>query len=226
MDADAAMVFLTALTVGVSILAVAVALASKRSADDAVKQAQTANDLAGHANRLSAESNGIAQQAAEDARAAPVDVAWDELIAAVGAVQNLDVASSEEPVRPLLTAMRVRATLLIDRVAEEGFDEWVAREMRLGNLLMLEAATKGNQSHPLTPDSIFQINAPFHTWVAGFTSNLRRFRGEWPPDAKALQVLTEKARQLTSSAASRTGLPEPSDSIPGLQPLHLDGEDC
>lgn len=77
---------------------------------------------------------------------------------------------------PLLTAIRTRATLLIDRLEWERFDEWVATEMRLGVLLMREAMERGQAAGTMTADQVLEIDKQLHTWVAAFTNNLRLFR--------------------------------------------------
>ena len=220
---DVTMAGMTALSVGVAIWAVVVAKGSKDQAAAAVAAAREANTFADDANRLASESNQIAREAARDARAAPTDVAWDELLAAVAALQTLDVASSSspEPHRPLLTAVRTRATLLVDRLDWDGFDEWLAREVRYGVMLMHEAAVVGQRSEPLTVDSVLEISHDFHLWVAAFTQNLRRFR-KIGPDADALAKLTDLVVSGTAKLAARNAWPLPPDHIPGVGLLDED----
>lgn len=125
-----------------------------------------------------------------------------------------------------MTAIRTRATLLIDKIEWPGLDGWVQSEMRFGLLLMREASEKGqqlkaDQGKPLTGDQALAIDEPFHTWVEAFTSSLRRFR-KVGPEAGALARLTEVATRHAQSIAAENGWPEPPDTIPGLSALDDD----
>ena len=215
---DVAMVVFTAMAGVGSVGAVVVARKARDHAGTAVLTAKDANQIARTSNGLAEESNAIAKRAVEQARAVPTDVAWDGLLASVATVQTFDPASSQEQAGPLLTAMRIRGTLLIDRLDWEGFDTWVAAEVRFGVILMREAAERGAQSENLSVNEIVEIDRPFHTWVAGFTSNLRMFR-KVGPDAQALVRLTKIAREHTTTVVDRNGWPQPVDVVAGVEPL-------
>ena len=98
------------LLTGMSVVAAAIAIGVARSARDEASKAnvlstsansisRNANQLAedsnsiakgaagsaAEANRLSSDSNAIARTAADAARAAPIEVAWDEALVAIAA---------------------------------------------------------------------------------------------------------------------------------------------
>lgn len=221
MSSEQAMVLLTGVSILVAILAGIVSVRAWRAAKDSVAEARTANTLADRANRLSGEANEIARSAVAHAKGAATDVAWDEMLAAVGLLQSFDAASNSRPVDSLLTNLRIRAIQLVDRLDWDGFDKWAMREHQLGLLLMREAADLGRQASPLTVDQVLEINKPFHTWVAGYTLNLRRFRATGPL-AQELSQLTERARQLAHSVTERNGWEPPPDDIPGLERLDVE----
>ncbi len=58
-------------------------------------------------------------------------------------MQTFDPTRRKGKVGPLLTAMRTRATLLIDKVDLEGFGEWIAAEQMAVVMHMQEAARNG-----------------------------------------------------------------------------------
>lgn len=212
------MVVLTGLSVLVAAIAGVIAAQARRSAAESVTEARKANDLANRANRLSDESNEIARAAVEQARSAATDVAWDELLAAVGMLQSFDVASNAQPVDGLLANLRIRAVQLVDRLSSDAFGEWVMREQRFGVLLMREAAEQGERQKPLTIDQVMKLNSRFQTWVAGYTTNLRIFRAKGPL-SEVLHSLTTHARESADEVVARNGWEPLQDEIPGLSPL-------
>ena len=122
----------------------------------------------------------------------------------------------------MLTALRVRATLLADRLDWEGFHEWLATEIQNGLVLMHEAMAKGHAaSGTLTVEQTLQLNEIFHTWVAGFTRNLRLCRRVGPAEVP-LARLTDIARAQATTVAARNGWPPPPESVPGLVELEDD----
>lgn len=191
---------------------------ASEQAGSAVLQAKDANSLAREANTLAEGSNRIAASAVDLAKAAPTDVAWDEMLVALAAMQTLDPATGEQDFAPFLTATRTRAMLLVDRVNWEHFGTWVAWEVQLGVTLMHAALVVGESQKPLSVQRILDINEPFHTWCAGFTRNLRHVR-RTGPDPEAFADLTRHAEDLLTNVTKRHGWPMPSPSIPGLSPL-------
>ncbi|MDX6197491.1 MAG: hypothetical protein QOJ79_642 [Actinomycetota bacterium] len=218
MNSEQVMVLLAAVSVLVAAIAALVAAQARRSAGASVAEVRTANDLAGKANRLSGESNEIAKAAVQQAAAAATDVAWDEMLAAVGMLQSFDAASSSQPVGTLLASVRIRAIQLVDRLPSDTFGEWVMREQRLGFALMREATVHGERHKPLTLDQVVAINSRFRSWVAGYTTNLRLFRTKGPL-ADVLQRLAELARESADDVVTRNGWEPLQDEIPGLSPL-------
>lgn len=218
MTSDQAMVLLTVVSVFVAAIAGVVAAQARRSAAESVEEAHKANDLAGQANRLSGESNEIAKAAVEHAKAAATDVAWDEMLAAVGMLQSFDAASNSQPVDTPLANLRIRAMQLVDRLHSDVFGQWVMREQRFGLVLMREAAEQGQRQQPLTIEQVVALNSRFQTWVAGYTTNLRIFRARGLlPDV--LQRLTERAQKSADEVVARNGWEPLQDEIPGLSPL-------
>lgn len=219
------MLILTSISIVVAIIAVAIArserghvAAANLKAEDANRIAKEARDAARVANKIADEGNGIARQAVHLAQAVPAEVAWDELLIAVHAIQSFSPATSDDDVGPFLTAVRTRASLLVDRLDWKDFDKWVAAEVRFGVSLMHEAFERGHAARPLSVDDIMEINASYYTWVAAFSSNLRRFR-KVGPEHDALIELTKVARAHTKRVSERNGWPEPVDSIPGVATL-------
>ncbi|MGB3762303.1 MAG: hypothetical protein WA966_03705, partial [Ornithinimicrobium sp.] len=147
MTAETVMVLLT----GVSIVAAAISIAVARGARDEANRANllstAANSIARDANKLAedsnlvakdavetvaqsnrmySEANAIARAAADTARNVPIEVAWDEALVAIAALQTANPADPKEQVGPLLTALRTRIFLLIDRLDWDGFGDWIA----------------------------------------------------------------------------------------------------
>ena len=218
---DVAMVILTAGSLLVAGLALNSSHRANTNAATAVAKAGEANTIAKTANQVAEEGNAIAKGAADDARAAATDVAWDELLAAVQTMLTFDPATSREDVRPLLNAVRIRAALLVDRLGWENFDRWATDEWRFGVTLMREAAVRGQAAMKdgrLSAEDVLAIDKAFTTWVAGFTGNLRMCRKRGP-DPQALSRLREVSRQHTKTVCDRNGWEVPPDEIPGLAPL-------
>lgn len=192
-DADGALVLLTAALVLVTLLSVVVAVSAKKSAKEAVKQAQAANAIAANANEISTESNQIAQEATTFAKGVATDLAWDEAVAAVAAIQAFD-AAGHEPISDRMALIRIRLMLLIDRLDWDGFDNWIARELQCISILARDASAKGSAagSARRDPDVALRLNANLLIWVAKFTINLRIVR-KTGRDERALAFLTKEA---------------------------------
>lgn len=224
--ADGVLALLTLGSVCVAVVALGHSRRATSSAAGAVLEAKDANKIAKSANDLSERSNAIAERAAQDARDAPTSVAWDEYVVALSAIQTFNPASSDEPVGPHLTAIRTRATLLIDRIDWEHFDKWVAAEQMAGVVLMREASEQGQRhkqrlGRPLTPDEVLAVDERFHLWVAAFTKNVRLCRRNGPADVP-FERLTALAWETIQAASKRNGWAVPADHVVGLEPL--DGE--
>ncbi|GAB3434734.1 hypothetical protein GCM10027517_03120 [Phycicoccus ginsengisoli] len=221
---DGVMALLTAASVVVAALALGHARRATSAAGKAALEAAEANRIAKESNKIAVDSNGIAARAAQDARDAPVAVAWDELVAALAAVQAFDAASNEVDVGPYLTALRTRATLLVDRVPWDHFDEWLAAEQVAGVMLMRDAAERGNEvrvrrrGNPLSPEEALALNEHFHLWAAAYTKNLRLARKTGPAGVP-FGRLTEEAWKTIRGVCVRNGWPVPTGTIRGLAPL-------
>src|SRR5690349_7185766 len=96
----------------------------------AIVVAVRANGKAAEANRIAEVGNDIAKRAVDDAAAAPIEVAWDELIAALGRMQTFDPATSKQDAGPLFSEVRIQAVRLVDRLPWDGFDKWLAVELQ------------------------------------------------------------------------------------------------
>jgi hypothetical protein len=218
------MVFLTALSVMVAVMAAAIAIAANKEASNATSQAREANELARKANEIAVESNHIAHDASTFAKGVATDLAWDEAITAVAAIQTFD-AAGHEPVGDRMVLIRTRLMLLIDRLDWDGFDAWIARELQCINVLARDAGFKGSAAGAARrdPEVALRLNEDFLTWVAGFTINLRFFR-KTGTDHRALVLLTEQATKMSRSVCERNGWEVPPDDVPGLESLDLPGE--
>jgi hypothetical protein len=219
----AASVVVAVASVVVAVLALGHARRATEAASGAVIEAKDANTISKAANKISTESNAIAEQAARDAREAPTAVAWDELMVALAPLQSFDPASSKEPFGPLLTNLRARVTLLVDRVPWGHFDKWVAAEQIAGVNLMREASERGHAEkvrlgRDLTPDEALQVDERFHLWVVSYSTNLRMCRRTGPTGIP-FQTLTEAAWKTADDTAARNGWPRPPRKIKGLEPL-------
>ncbi len=162
-----------------------IAREANRLAEDSNSVARGAAESAAEANQLYSETNAIARAAAETARNVPVEVAWDEALVAIAALQTANPADPREQVGPLLTALRTRTFLLIDRLGwEDGFGKWAAHEHRRGVLLMREALEKAaalaQRTGGLSADQMMDVNEEFWKWVVAYTQNVRRFRRVGP----------------------------------------------
>lgn len=200
-----------------------IAREANRLAEDSNSVARGAAGSAAEANRLSSESNAIARTAVDTARSAPIEVAWDEALVAIAALQTANPADPREQVGPLLTALRTRTFLLIDRLAwDDGFGGWIAHEHRRGVLLMREAQEKAvalaQQTGRLTVEQTVDVNEEYWKWVVAYTQSLRRFRRVGPEPEK-LGRLAAIARTEWKAVCARNGWPEEPESIPGLAPL-------
>lgn len=219
---DGLMVSLTALSVGGAAVALGYARRATEAAAGAVLVAKDANKLAKDANKISEQSNTIAEQAAKDARDAPTSVAWDEYVVALAALQNFDPTARDVSVGPLLTSLRTRATLLIDRLGWEHFDKWVAAEQLAGVMLMREASEGGERERQrlrrdLSPDEALEIDERFHLWVAAYTMNVRVCRKKGPTETP-FEALTTQAWESIEATANRNGWPVPPDKVEGIEP--------
>jgi len=199
-----------------------IAREANRLAEDSVAVAKDAAGSAAEANRLSSESNDIARSAGDTARAAPVEVAWDEALVAVAALQSANPADPRDQVGPLLTALRTRTFLLIDRLGWDGFGEWIAQEHRRGVLLMREvhetAAAAQQTGRRLTVEQTMDVNERFWKWVVAYTQNLRRLRMVGP-EPETFGRLTAVARAEWKATCARNGWLEEPEGLPGLVPL-------
>lgn len=215
------MILLTALSVIVAVIAVAIAIAANKEASSATNQARKANKLAREANEISVDSNRIAQEASTYAKGVATDLAWDEAMTAVAAIQTFD-AAGHEPLGDRMVLIRTRLMLLIDRLGWDGFDNWIARELQCINILARDASYQGVAAGAARrdPEVALRLNEDLLTWVAGLTVNLRLFR-KTGPDQRALALLTEQARNMARSVAERNGWEAPPDEVPGLETIDL-----
>lgn len=131
---EVVMTVLTAGSLFVAFLALKHARNAAAGAQGAVLEARAANatarkanGIAEQSNSLAQASNGIAGQAARDAREAPTQVAWDQYVAAIATIQTHDPANKDpDEAGPLLTELRVRSTLLIDRLEGRTGSPWAS----------------------------------------------------------------------------------------------------
>lgn len=206
----------------IAIGSLVVAMIALTQSDKARAVARTANELAVASNDIAKAANNVAAESNDIARGAPVAVAWNDLIVAVSAIQTSD-PTSHQPVGNGLGEIRTRATLLVDLLDWSGFGLWIASEQQLGAVLVREAMERGEQARSqamsLTPDQVLEIDRMFHSWVAAYTSNLRRFR-KVGADEAALRSLTDLAQQTAAVVAARNGWAPPPREIPGVVPLH------
>lgn len=202
--------------------AAASAAEANRLSSESNSIARDAAGSAAEANRISSESNSIAREAVDAARSAPIEVAWDEALVAVAALQSANPAHPKEQVGALLTALRTRTFLLIDRLGWDGFGEWIAQEQRRGVLLMREvhakAAVLAQRTGRLTVDQTMDVNEEFWKWVVAYTQNLRRFR-QVGPEPEMFGRLATIARTEWQGVCTRNGWPEEPEAVPGLVPL-------
>lgn len=227
---DGVLLVLTASSVGVAIYSLGHARRATEAAAGAVLEAKSANTLARSANALAqtantiaAQSNTIAAQAAQDARDAPTSVAWDELLVAVAAISTFDPTDPKAEAGPLLTSIRTRAMLLIDKTQWEHFDKWVSTEQLAGVLLLHEAADQGEREYrrlgkKVSPDQAMEILERFHLWAVAYQTNLRMAR-KTGPEGVPFEELTAIARKSQLATAARNGWPEPPDKMEGLEPF-------
>lgn len=204
-----------------------IAREANRLAEDSNSVARSAAESATEANRLYSETNAIARAAADTARNMPIEVAWDEALVAIAALQTTNPADPSEQVGPLLTALRTRTFLLVDRLGwDDGFGEWVAHEHRRGVLLMRDvlgkAAALARPTGRLTVDQTMGVNEEFWNWVVAYTQNLRRLR-RVGPEPETFGRLATIARVEWKAVCARNGWLEVPEDIPGLAPL--DGTD-
>lgn len=226
------MVVLTVVSVIVATISAVAARSANAEADRANGLAQKANDEAAKANRLAMqsnakaeESNAIASRAQEFAEAVPVEQAWDEAITAVQAMQNFNPNGNEEA-GPYLRNMRTRMLLLVDKVHWEGFDKWVAAELRQASTLLREGLHLGTklrqaQHGELTVDQQLQFLQPFASWVAAFTLNLRKLRRDGWQSQQEIEALTAHANKMVVEKHEQHGWEEPPMQVPGIQNLEL-----
>lgn len=222
---DVAMVGLSALAVAVAVHSGGVAKRAQRDSATATNLSRDANSVARAANELSAESNEVARRAAADARAAPLDVAWDELLVALAPLATLNVLA--EPVGKYNTSIRARLMLLIDRLdGWDGFDTWAATEWNLGMSYGREAFERGTAvGRRLSVDESLHLMESLHLWATAFTQNLRHFR-RVGYDQRTVEALLTEARRARADLYARNssaGWGEPIDTVAGLSPLDAPG---
>lgn len=221
MDADAALVLLTGFSVIIAAIAASIAVAANKEAARAQKLAQEANTLAGRANTLSAESNSISREATAHATGIATDIAWDEAISAVAAIQTFD-AAGQEPLGDRMAVIRTRLMLLIDRLDWDGFDSWIARELQCINVLARDADAKGRAagSQVRNPVIALALNKDLLTWISGFTTNLRYMR-KTGPEQRMLTFLEGRAVERARQVAALNGWEPPPDKVEGLEPVSI-----
>ncbi len=167
------------------------------------------------------KSTNIAERAQTYAEAQPTEAAWDSLLVAVAALQTFD-PNGNERARPLLTELRTRATLLIDRLQWPGFDQWIAAESQLGASLMGEALERGEARRRdkggLSTEDHVELGSQAWAWVSALFSNLRLLRREGfqPDKVERLRVL---AVDTAMAVAERNGWEPPPDKVPGVSDL-------
>lgn len=172
--------------------------------------------MARKANDLASESNKVARSARDDARAAALDTAWDELIFALMPFSTL--SPYRQPVGDLLVTARGRATLLIDKL--DGWDlfgQWFAAEWQLGSSLTIEAMDKSG-GRKMTPEAEVENLSLYHAWATALLSNIRLFR-RIGYDGATAERLTDVAQSRVKSLYQRNGWGEPPTDVPHLQPL-------
>lgn len=191
----------------------AIAEGSNRLAGQANAHASDANAVALDANRISTESNAIAREL-------PVVVAWNDLLVAVAAVQTLDPSAHE--VGPPLAAIRTRGMLLVDQLGWPELDTWFAAEWQQANLLLREAHEaifrERERGAAFDIEWHLQVLQPYHSWVAAFLSNLRRFRMRGD-DPNARKRLTELAYKRVDAMSERLGWGPTPRTAPGIVAL-------
>lgn len=220
---DGVMALFTAVSVVAAVLALGHARRATGAAAKAALEAAEANRIAKEANKIATDSNTIAERAAQDARDAPTAIAWDEFVVAITALQTFDPAGTDGQVAPLLTTLRQRATLLVDKLPWDHFDKWLSAEQTAGVLLMQEASEKGQREQQrlgrrLTPYELVEIDRPFHLWVAAYTTNVRMARREGPAGVP-FRMLTDEARKSIKATCDRNGWEVPPERIPGVEPI-------
>ncbi|MDF8266094.1 hypothetical protein [Luteipulveratus flavus] len=227
---DVLMLVFTFAAVVVAIWAAAAAHAANARADKANSHAEVANGKADQANSLAREANAhardandIAAQAVKDARDAATSLAWDEYIVAVASLQSVDPTDPTTDVGALLTQLRIRATLLVDRLQWQGFDRWLVADHAAGLLLMREAAENGKKKQhqlgrPLTADETIEIDRNFHKWVFALTKNVRLVRQTGHRE-DTLAALHKEARDIIRTVTDRNGWDPPPERIEGVVPL-------
>lgn len=236
MDANA---WLGAGSLIVALIAVTVAIGARRDAANAHTVAKQANSIArkanthaDDANKIAVASNEIAKDATSYAKYVPTDLAWDQVIVGLLAIQTADVVGPEEDELPSkITSVKTAIMLLNDRVATHDFADWTFREMQLGMLHAYQARSLGaafkkqfDNREFFDINELMELNDPFRKWVSAFLINLRLYRrGEI--DASQLVDLTNLAKREAAGISDECGLGEPPETIPGLSPLYPEDPD-
>lgn len=234
MSANTAMAWLSAGSLLVAVIAIGVAIAARGDAAKANLAATQANGIARKANthaedanKIAMASNDIAKSASEFARGVPTDLAWDQALIALSAIQTADIVGQErKEARMGIKDARTAILLLNDRMDSAEFADWTYREMRHGMARAYEATLLAAALHAearaggdVDTDEIMALNRPFQSWVAAFINNLRlcRRRGF---DSKTLVDLAKAANEGAMAISTQHGFNPPSDTIPGLTPLY------